>query len=87
MPQSKPYLHPSKRVLSIERAMPRTQTRGEHPHCDFKGCPIPADFTFEIGDDSGSGHVDVCTAHLELELQNPQFSAKVLAALINKLLP
>jgi hypothetical protein len=85
MAKPRAYLHPSKRVLSIGHSKPRTQTHGKHPNCDFEGCSSPADFTLEIGDDTGSGYLDRCSIHLESELQDPHFSAKVLVGLIIQL--
>jgi hypothetical protein len=84
---AQPYLHPGKKVLSIERAIPRTQTRNKQPNCGFAGCSSPAEFAIQIGDENGSSYVDRCAIHLAQELQDPLFSSKVLSGLINLFLP
>ena len=78
---------PSDPVKSIERAMAREQTRGQHPKCGFEHCPRPADFALEMGTASGSGYYDVCREHLTKELENPAFAAKALTAMIAERLP
>jgi hypothetical protein len=79
--------HPSDEIKSIERAMPREQTRGQHPNCNYEKCNRPADFTLESGTPSGSGYYDLCREHLTKELEKPEFAARILIALISELLP
>jgi hypothetical protein len=86
MPKTRAYRHPSYRVKSVERAMPRTGTRNEHPKCE--DCPSPADFSIEFANDTGSGYLDLCNQHLVQELQeDAQLSAKLLVGLLHQSLP
>jgi hypothetical protein len=72
---------PSHQIKSIEKAMPRANTRNEHPKCE--DCPEPAEFTIEAVSASGSGYLDLCSVHLEDRLATePNFSARMIAGLI-----
>ena len=74
----------SHHVVSIERAMPRLQSRNQHPKCD--DCGNPADLTLETKDDGGNGgYLDLCSADFEKRLsEEPGFSARVLAGLVRE---
>jgi hypothetical protein len=72
---------PTHQIKSIERAMPRTDTRNEHPKCD--DCTDPAEFTIKAGNTTGSGYLDLCSKHLDDRLATePNFSARMIAGLI-----
>jgi len=72
----------SHRIVSIERAMPRVQTRNEHPKCD--DCTDQAEFTLETRDIGGNGgYLDLCSAHLENRLNTePGFASRAIMGLI-----
>jgi hypothetical protein len=80
-------MHSSDKIESIERAMPREQTRNQHPKCGFENCKLPATFTLRISTASGSRHEDLCWDHLTKKLENPIFAARVLTRFIAELLP
>lgn len=73
-----PYAHT---VISIEGAMPRLNTRDEHPRC--ADCPAPAEVTLKTKSDVGGGYLDLCGKDFEQRLATePGFLARVVAGLV-----
>ena len=80
-------MHPSHKVESIDRAMPREQSRNQHPACGYEHCSLPADFTLKIKTTNGFGYEDLCRNHLTKKLEDSIFAAQVLTAFISERLP
>jgi hypothetical protein len=73
---------PSHKIVSIERAIPRAQSRDKHPNCD--DCAEPAAFTIQTRTAEGNGgYLDLCDQHFEQRLiTDPGFSARMVAGVV-----
>ena len=74
--------HPSMSLVAVGKALPRTNTRNQHPGCNEEGCSLAATLSLEYGTKGKSGFLDLCDKHaIKFLNEHPHRASELLVAL------